>query len=751
MMNDNNKSTYKICGIKCAVNSCTASRRSNPETKFFAFPSDKDLFNVWISKCGLNESNLPKRLQVCEKHFNPELIGKRKLKKKSVPEFYLKYQDLKTDGEVPERFQNINTYSIKPIDDVCSSAMISSFHEYDNISSTIMTEKENIAVTCNNCLVNIKNCFYYKRKYEESVKIIQSLKDKIVLGRKQKFNFNRLSMQRLKNKINQLRKKPLSIQIESLPNLSSHAKEFGKMILSKKPKEWPMEQKKLAQQIYFKSPSCYNFLREILNFQMPSKSSLCRWTLIKNLKPGINESILSALKNEVSSMDTKSKKIILIFDEVSIRRDLEYDTVCDVIDGFSQTNNDRFGSLAKYLTVFMIRGLLKPYKFMISYHATEKNMDGVTLSEVLLSTIKVLIDVGLEVIAIVCDQGPNNRKCYSQLGVTEHTPYFELNKHNIFALYDPPHLIKSVRNNLLSGDLETPDGIASWAILKELYEYEQNCSTKLCPKLTSRHIYPNAFEKMRVKLATQALSRTVAAGIKTMHEFGTFSDSCCNFALSTANFIEKIDRLFDNLNSRNLFHRNPQKCGLQLNSPVYTNLEIMLDYFQNIKPHQKKPIFCLTGMRQTIRGLLLMLQQLIQNSDVEYILTSRINQDPIEIFFGLIRQRGGNSNNPSIYDFNHLAAKIITMTFLENSFLTNCEADQDELLVTEFSNLPEQSCITSSLHDISNIDNTTFEQGELDAVIIETSCDSQIEKIDDSSLKYFIGYVAYKMLKKSHV
>lgn len=156
-------------------------------------------------------------------------------------------------------------------------------------------------------------------------------------------------------------------------------------------------------------------------------------------------------------------------------------------------------------------------------------------------------------------------------------------------------------------------------------------------------------------------------------------------------------------------------------------------------------------MRQTIRGLLLMLQQLIQNSDVEYILTSRINQDPIEIFFGLIRQRGGNSNNPSIYDFNHLAAKIITMTFLENSFLTNCEADQDELLVTEFSNLPEQSCITSSLHDISNIDNTTFEQDELDAVIIETSCDSQIEKIDDSSLKYFIGYVAYKMLKKSHV
>lgn len=58
---------------------------------------------------------------------------------------------------------------------------------------------------------------------------------------------------------------------------------------------------------------------------------------------------------------------------------------------------------------------------------------------------------------LVCDQGTNNVSALKALGVTSQQPFllYEGEKYHVF--YDVPHLLKSLRNNLLTGDF-TIDG-----------------------------------------------------------------------------------------------------------------------------------------------------------------------------------------------------------------------------------------------------------------------------------------------------
>ena len=74
---------------------------------------------------------------------------------------------------------------------------------------------------------------------------------------------------------------------------------------------------------------------------------------------------------------------------------------------------------------------------------------------------------------------------------------------------------------------------------------------------------------MRVKFATQSFSRTIAAAIKTICESTKFKNSSAELALSTAQFVEKIDKIFDCLNSGSLYSDNCYRSAIQLNSVAH--------------------------------------------------------------------------------------------------------------------------------------------------------------------------------------
>lgn len=50
----------------------------------------------------------------------------------------------------------------------------------------------------------------------------------------------------------------------------------------------------------------------------------------------------------------------------------------------------------------------------------------------------------------------------------------------------------------------------------------------------------------------------------------------------------------------------------------------------------------------------------------------RINQDHLELFFGLIRRHGGYNNNPNILQFRAAYKKTLNHLELRSSFTGNC-------------------------------------------------------------------------------
>ena len=74
-------------------------------------------------------------------------------------------------------------------------------------------------------------------------------------------------------------------------------------------------------------------------------------------------------------------------------------------------------------------------------------------------------------------------------------------------------MLKSVRNNLLHSSLCFGDKVASWKDVIAFFDKGQKLAIRTAPKLTTKHINPPPFAKMKVKLATQVVSHSVAAGI----------------------------------------------------------------------------------------------------------------------------------------------------------------------------------------------------------------------------------------------
>lgn len=67
----------------------------------------------------------------------------------------------------------------------------------------------------------------------------------------------------------------------------------------------------------------------------------------------------------------------------------------------------------------------------------------------------------------------------------------------------------------------------------------------MVPKLTHAHISPDAFQKMEVKYATQIFSQTLSSALYTY----SVAIKSGKHVIETAEFLDKIDTLFDMFNS----------------------------------------------------------------------------------------------------------------------------------------------------------------------------------------------------------
>lgn len=239
---------------------------------------------------------------------------------------------------------------------------------------------------------------------------------------------------------------------------------------------------------------------------------------------------------------------------------------------------------------------------------------------------------------------------------------------------------------------------------------------RLLQNITDDHLKPKGMKKMKVKLCAQILSHSVACGINVLIENGKkmfvmlytlfipqilfsarFSGPKNDLHLGleaedTSEFLSLWDRLFDSVNGGCQYTSpNPSK---PLRSVVKTRDErtnnAHVEFWRSclrtistmyvIKDGRRKSIPCLVNWRRTLDNLILM-RSTLRQWGVKEMAPRRLNQDPLENFFGKIRQRGVRFTNPTCSAFTPFyKAVLINSLSSKHSVGGNCEDDYANIL-----------------------------------------------------------------------
>ena len=445
---------------------------------------------------------------------------------------------------------------------------------------------------------------------------------------------------------------------------------------SKQGYRWSFKDKMMALSIYYQSKKAYSLLKKL--FVLPSKSTLQKTLQRTEIEPGFNTKLFDALKVKSQSMAPADRLCALVFDEMSIKEFLQYESSSDRIEGFEdfgEVGTSAF--VANHALVFMVRGLYSKWKQPIGYFLTSGPVNKDKLNVLINLCLEKLEETGLLVKVIICDQGSNNRASFVKMGVSISKPYITFRGRKIFCMYDPPHLIKSIRNNFIQNGYIVDGKEVLWNYVLKFYEVDKSLKIRMAPKLSEKHVSLAPFSKMRVNLAVQVMSHSVAAGISTLVSLGHLPKE----ADQTAIFIDHFDKLFNVFNSKSLKSKQPMAHALSDKTSHVSFLRESLNFLEKTSIPSQKELPCLQGWKMSINALLALWEDLHSNHQFKFLLTNRLNQDCIENLFSIIRGKGGNRVNPTPQQFRSSFRHIVVEKLFIQSVNSNCKVDFDHILL----------------------------------------------------------------------
>lgn len=226
-----------------------------------------------------------------------------------------------------------------------------------------------------------------------------------------------------------------------------------------------------------------------------------------------------------------------MFGEVNLSAEIHHNEAQGRIDGFENDGSFTTQQFADHALLFMVKGITKNFKQPIVYTFLKGATNKYKLCALIKKVVSNIQETGLEVIATVCDQGTNNEgamkllheetKAYylrnNELRVYKED-FYEIecdcsgvqNRVKIIHLFDPPYLLKGIRNNLiqknLSFSIDNVQKEAQWKYLIEVFKLKSIIDdVKMVPRLTEQHVIPGRIKKMNVNMAAQIFSQRVAA------------------------------------------------------------------------------------------------------------------------------------------------------------------------------------------------------------------------------------------------
>ncbi|KAK8764077.1 hypothetical protein V5799_033306 [Amblyomma americanum] len=251
----------------------------------------------------------------------------------------------------------------------------------------------------------------------------------------------------------------------------------------------------------------------------------------------------------------------------------------------------------------------------------------------------------------------------------------------IYFICDVPHIIKCIRNHLkkhtygMAGDHKI-----NFNHYVTLYETEKDKLLRVVPKLSRAHVAPDNLRKMSVKLATQLFSRSTSIGIRTYREAKVPG---MENSEGTEAFTKALNDLFDALNvklpSRGIRHGSKD---IQI---IEQFLEL-LDTTERNAADKGLKLFASQLTTESLRVTLLSTLDIVQyllGQGAHYVLTAKLNQDPLERHFGLVRSFGGDESHPTVVNFTQIFRLLTLYTPIKTGLRGSVEGAPSAVLAVK--------------------------------------------------------------------
>ena len=390
-------------------------------------------------------------------------------------------------------------------------------------------------------------------------------------------------------------------------------------------RRWSSKDKATALSLLHSSSKSYQLLSKI--FTLPTIKTLQTELDKVNIIPGFSPILTGAFAKKVSAMTDADKNCELIFDELNLKCSIRYDQSRDCVEGIEDFETlGKSSHAATSATVFLCRGLKNKWKQPLGYFLTSGSVSGSVLKELIIQALDICCQIGLKPKVLICDQGPNNQACLRNcFKVTISNPYFFKDGNKVIVFWDPPHLLKNIRNNLKNNGFSFQQHKISWRHIESFYLQDCKTGVRVAPKLRKRHMKLPSFKTMHVRTACQTLSQSVAKGIKLYIALG-FLPTEASF---TAEFCERFDNLFNCFNSSSRYSTRPFNNAITKDSSHWQYLDEVKLYLEQLKPASRDSLTCIDGWLSNINAL----KMLMESLNFDYLIMNRLNQDCIENMF----------------------------------------------------------------------------------------------------------------------
>lgn len=177
----------------------------------------------------------------------------------------------------------------------------------------------------------------------------------------------------------------------------------------------------IASNINFRSNGAYKYMRNDLQFHLPSSRSLYNYITLKQISPGFDTKIIHSLKTileEFKNQMEETLEIILIYDEITLRRELVFNTSTSTVDGFEDFGFERTNLIGKQALVFIVSGFNIDFHYPLNYCVASSAIKSPICKEILKENLRICTHEFDVIVRATCsDQGSNFRSCSSSLKV----------------------------------------------------------------------------------------------------------------------------------------------------------------------------------------------------------------------------------------------------------------------------------------------------------------------------------------------